>query len=359
MSQDNFQRQDQDSSASSGRPVFIHCMWRTGSTYIWKLFRDQPRYRAYHEPLHESLLWLQDPHGADNSRYAEGAARMRHPELDHPYMTEFPFKPEGGVEYFEKQLSYERYAIDEYAADERLFRYIANLIAYAKSNGQIPVFKFTRSLLRSRWLARNFPSRNILLLRRPIDVWRSFRLQGRYFSTVMCGIVGQNQQDPVLRAIARTYGVPFFRHDNFGDEWNFYQAFAAKNLSGLYPLFYEFYIYTCVYNLASADCVIDINRISEDPEIAEMASQRLAELGIVISLSGARVPCYDDLTSSELEWISQEPRLRQTLAQRLPAGLLLSSHLVRSHEDCLSPCFRTVCAEFVGPAVLPEAPATQ
>jgi hypothetical protein len=220
------------------------------------------------------------------------------------------------------------------------------LIAYAEVNGQIPVFKFTRSLLRSRWLAKNFPSRNILLLRKPIDVWRSFCLQGNMYPTLICGIVGQNQQDPVLRGIAQAYNVPFFRHDDFGDEWRFYHAFATKNWLDQYSLFYEFYTYTCIYNLPCADCVIDINEITEHSESAGMVSKRLAELGILISLSGVRAPCYEDLTKSELEWISHEPRLRQTLATRLPARLLLSLDTVRAHDAYLSPYFRTIYAEF-------------
>ncbi len=40
------------------QPVFIHSLFRAGSTYIFKLFRESPAgYTAYQEPLHEVLIF--------------------------------------------------------------------------------------------------------------------------------------------------------------------------------------------------------------------------------------------------------------------------------------------------------------
>ena len=39
-------------------PVFLHCMWRTGSTFIFGKFRENPRYRCFYEPLNEALATL-------------------------------------------------------------------------------------------------------------------------------------------------------------------------------------------------------------------------------------------------------------------------------------------------------------
>ena len=39
-------------------PVFIHSLFRTGSTYIWLKFRNNEQYYCYYEPFHEVLSIL-------------------------------------------------------------------------------------------------------------------------------------------------------------------------------------------------------------------------------------------------------------------------------------------------------------
>src|SRR5689334_15510805 len=122
------------SGAKAPRPVFIHAMWRTGSTYVWKKFRDQAQYRAYYEPLNELLARSRKTFVAAAS--SQAAEKLRHPALKDFYFAEFPFTPGGGVEFFEKALSYERYALEPQAEDEPLHRYINNLLAHAELHGQ-------------------------------------------------------------------------------------------------------------------------------------------------------------------------------------------------------------------------------
>jgi hypothetical protein len=68
---------------SRPRPIFIHAIWRTGSTYIWKKFREQGRYRSYFEPLHELLLRSQEE--IELLQPSSITARYRHPHIDRFY----------------------------------------------------------------------------------------------------------------------------------------------------------------------------------------------------------------------------------------------------------------------------------
>ena len=66
------------------RPIFIHAMWRTGSTYVWKKFRDQQQYRAYFEPFNEYLVHSPSELGEIYSEEKIKAAR--HPgHIDEKY----------------------------------------------------------------------------------------------------------------------------------------------------------------------------------------------------------------------------------------------------------------------------------
>ncbi|MGH9552796.1 MAG: hypothetical protein ACRD3W_25680, partial [Terriglobales bacterium] len=245
-------------------------MWRTGSTYIWKKFHDQPGYRSYYEPLNETL-WIVRPFETEVS--SEYAAKMRHPEMKEPFWKDYPLRPAGGVEHFLKAFSYEQYCLEPGARSPSLHRYIENLIAFAVAHGQVPLLQFNRALLRSGWLSQTFQARTILLLRNPLDIWQSFLSVNDYFVAGICLIIGQNRKHRILRKIAERYDVPMFRGTSFIEEGEFYSLFALSKLDELYPMFYELYMLTCIYNSAFADCVIDMNAISADPEKRRLVNE--------------------------------------------------------------------------------------
>jgi hypothetical protein len=118
-------------------PIFIHAMWRTGSTYVWKKFRDQPQYRAYYEPLHESLGTARPvgrllPAALAATRTRGRNRGLRHPDLDRPYLDEYPLRWwAGGVRHFKTKFAQERYWLDPDDVDADLLRYISSLVSFA------------------------------------------------------------------------------------------------------------------------------------------------------------------------------------------------------------------------------------
>ncbi len=69
--------------------IFIHSLWRSGSTYFFDKFRRSPAgYFAYQEPMHETMLSA----AADRNLLLEVSTQvsgtLRHPELSEPYYAE-------------------------------------------------------------------------------------------------------------------------------------------------------------------------------------------------------------------------------------------------------------------------------
>lgn len=325
-------------------PIFIHAMWRTGSTYIWKKFYDQNQYVAYYEPLHEQL-WIEQL--TEQHLTPDYDPALRHPETKGSFWAAYyPLRRKVGIKFFQKGFPYERYCLDEDAKSPSLYRYIGNLVTTAARQGKVPVLQFNRSLLRSRWLSKNFNSRAILLLRKPIDIWRSFLSLGNYFVAGICLIIGQNRKHPILKHLADRYDVPFFRSNSFVEEARFYIPFAQDRVEELYPMFYEFYILTCIYNVAFSDCILDMNAITTDLRRRQMVCESLENLGIRISLDDCVIPHYQ-VNEKERKWLALEPAARARLQDIVPSKWRIPRRFTARHFPMLTDYFQTVFSEFV------------
>jgi hypothetical protein len=335
-------------SQTPASPIFIHAMWRTGSTYIWNKFRERPRYRAYYEPFHEIFIdaSLEKLSGA----WSDGTASvMRHPHLETAYFAEYADFIRNGHARFEKSFPYQRYYLEETEDEEPLRRYVAELLSFAVANAQIPVLQFNRSLLRTGWLTAHFRPINILLLRRPIDVWKSFiSFENRYFPTVVCMIAGQDRRHALMESLAGRHGVPFFEGATWEAEYDFYHEYTCENLDRLYPLFYELYLLTTLSALRHADCVIDLNEVTECVVSRAEVCRRLCALGVDVALDDCHVPVYQDLTRADLECLAYEAGGREDLRLTLPSELLIPPDRLEMHQGPVSAYFQDVFSEFRG-----------
>ena len=151
-------------------PIFIHSLFRTGSTYLYSLFRSNKNNHCYYEPFHETLYnYPKSKAFAKNKQ--DTYKSMGHPEDTKDYFFEYPYNENGyGVPLFQKSFSYDTFCPNKDKNDD-LKKYIENLINYAKGR---PVFQFCRSGLRTEWLKKEFDSVNIYLVRDPHDQWMSY-----------------------------------------------------------------------------------------------------------------------------------------------------------------------------------------
>lgn len=327
------------------RPVFVHGMFRTGGTYVWSKFRKLGSYRAYYEPLNEVLA---KPEEEVRIRNREFAARARHPESDF-YFAELPFEPGRGVEYFDKSFGFEPYALAEHALHEPLRRYFANLLTYALAHRQIPLFKVDRGLLRTGWLTANFFPLNLLVLRKPFDVWQSYKSFGEqhiYHKVVTCIILGRNRDHAILGDLADRYKLPESRHLRADRVYEFYAGWVREAGDALYPLFFELYLLTTLHSARYADCILDMTGISSNPELKAAATRRLSELGIPISLEDCRMPSRAQNEEVRRRVQEIEQSCRERLQGHLPEQFLVPEERLELLRDSVGDYFCKILNSF-------------
>ena len=161
--------EDDSSAVSSGHatraPIFITARFRSGSTFLWQVFRQLERVTAYYEPLNENQWFLNRGYGTDDT----------HIGVDN-YDTEYQGLSRLSECYNPTWVNRNLYmtARDH---DPALFTYINALIDAAEER---PVLQFNRMDLRLAWLAAQFPEARIVhLYRHPREQWMSILKDGR------------------------------------------------------------------------------------------------------------------------------------------------------------------------------------
>ena len=108
-------------------PIFIHSLFRTGSTYVWNKFRQNKHYYCY----------------------STATARVRHPRITKNHLAEYEklLQPNHrGIPFFKKSFSFDDYCNNDPNPD--LKRYIDYLISGAAAEGKTPVLQFNRTAFR-------------------------------------------------------------------------------------------------------------------------------------------------------------------------------------------------------------------
>jgi len=151
--------------------IFIHSLFRAGSTYLWNKFRVINGFCCYYEPLNEILCGI-------TSEYEEKDWEKinNHPKLTKPYFQEYYNlinERTNKIPFYKSEFSYGNFSEKKYGEMlKNYFEFLINNVGYK----EIPVFKCVRSALRVSWFKREFPnSIHIYLVRNPYDQWESFK----------------------------------------------------------------------------------------------------------------------------------------------------------------------------------------
>lgn len=142
-------------------PIFITARFRSGSTFLWQLFRHIEGITCYYEPLNENKWFLLD----------KSTARV---DQTHIGVEDYRAEYEGMADLdacFDPDWTFRFLYMDETHYDPNMQRYIAALIARAKGRA---VLQFNRVDFRLPWLRAHFPEARILhLYRHPREQWMS------------------------------------------------------------------------------------------------------------------------------------------------------------------------------------------
>jgi hypothetical protein len=270
---------------SSNAPIFIHSSFRSSSTWIWSKFRADPALTTYYEYFHERLQFVS---AKEIEGWSPAIWESGHPDLE-PYFVEYLplLRKKGGVAGFEQSMAFDRF-FPAKGYDGSLTgaetAYLNRLIAHATRLNRTACLTCKRSLGRMRALKRFSGGTHILLQRKLLPQWRSYREQARlgnsYFLDTVLRIIALNQREPFIALLG-----DFVRTRQGGsadivssklDSDDHFVAFVALH----------FYLY--LLTLDDSDLVIRTSELS-DPDYRQTTESLLrSRTGLTIDLSDAR-----------------------------------------------------------------------
>ena len=280
-------------------PIFIHTMFRTGSTYIWDKFRKDPNCVAYYEPFHNELKDLKKPiKGCDKGVFEY----LKHPIQDRPYFAEFEpvVLSKGGVKYFKEDFIAREFCYNGENTD--LKKYIDLLIDNALPRK--PVFEFNRSSMRTKWFKEMYPdSFNVYLVRDPRDTFMSYWLYTRsnnnYFLAMNLIYLAYNFDQPIFSWLVDLVGVKCKQYKF--DEAIKYYSDKVKNIPNEihYLLFYTIWYSSLYMNTVYADLILDINRLSTDVEYRNYITKVFGSFGCAVKFEDCAIPKEDPVLTHD------------------------------------------------------------
>ena len=305
------------------KTIFIHSLFRTGSTYIWNKFRQNADYYCYYEPLHPVLAQA----STENIEFilSRDFQSVHHPVLDKYYLYEYlPLlkKGEPGVPFFKKSFSYDEFCRNN--SNPELKQYIDYLLTGAGE--KIPLLQFNRTALRTRWFKTNYPSSlNIYLVRNPRDQWQSYfelykRTEYREFFVMDLLLVSINDNKGDFKALSQHLPLLPFNHRDHAKEKKFYYIILdCYSNEEKYFLFYYLWLRALAENLLNADLVMDINRLSHEPAY----QKEIKEFLNTMDISGID---FDDANLTEYSTyplaVEKMARIEDTVQKLIIPGLI-------------------------------------
>lgn len=273
---------------SSKPPVFLHSLFRSGSTYLFEVFRrSDENYWCYQEPLNELLLNVDSRPDELLKVSAEMSSLLRHPKLDKPYFWEFHEIRNEITGLFRKRFCYDDFfPTDDYDFTE-LRAYLGALILNAR--GQ-PVFQCCRSFGRAAFVKCEVKDAiHIYLWRNPRDQWWSYKVAS-FFDTTNLLILNANNPPSVINDLRSTLAFEEFHDADISREHaHFDQHHLPPEQS--YVLFYTLWCYGLLKNRQFADLMISIDSLSDSDAYREKVRTQIQGLNIKgIDFSDCRVP---------------------------------------------------------------------
>ena len=267
-----------------GSPVFVHSMFRAGSTYLFSVFRRaEEHYRCYYEPMHERVAWA----ASDVNRLTPAsseAPKLRHPQLNKPYFQELSESWRSWKDAITSDMVYQGYfSQDPQAAGVPLYQ------ALLSAAGPRPVFCDCRTSGRIGTLKRELGGRHLFLWRNPWDQWWSYQLDD-YFETANQIILHAQPLPKALSALADTRVLGGGNGEGYSELRDDYLS-RPLAFSDRYTLFYLLWCLALKEGMDYADYRLNIDTLCSSEDAAAVIEQDLARLGIDgLSFADAQCP---------------------------------------------------------------------
>jgi glycosyltransferase involved in cell wall biosynthesis/SAM-dependent methyltransferase len=302
--------------------LFIHSLFRTGSTYVWNSFRRSPnRYWCYQEPLHEAVLALNDnPKGLLDFVSDEEKNPLRHPKLDKPYFFELFEVYESCKDLICSDSIYHNYFLQ--STDDPLERYLNALCDAAKGS---PVVQECRTANRIGTLKRGLGGFHIYLWRNPWDQWWSYKANN-YFETINQVILNCGDHPEVIDRVRHEIGFVRFEAPTLSDEISHFNERPMSSENG-YLVFYTLWCLALIEASTSADYLLNIDSLSDSQEYRNKAVASLKSAGF-------EEVNFQDCKASQAFFSEEDRDFFHRIEDRIH-GLFLASHFPQSTIDLI------------------------
>ncbi len=315
--------------------VFLHGMWRSGSTYLWSRFRVSPRACCFYEPLHHGLAKL--THARIRRDTPEQIEANGHPKLAEPYFAEFaPLIDRRGVRDYHRGLAYDRFILQPQEAHPRLERYLSGLIDHAASRDETAVFGFNRTGLRLAWLKARFAAFNIHIDREPAAIWASYAAEAakgnHAFFSMWLTVIEKNATHPLIAPLMERLNLHRPSPVGLGQKARHRHIVEAMTQEETYFLVYYLWLACTTHALAECDLLID-TRLADASHYARRLTDQIAEAtGLCVDLSDMRTAT----SRTPLSELTQE-RIEHSAAALFPRAAVPKTPAFKPRLASLSP----------------------
>ncbi len=294
------------------RPIFLHGLWRSGSTYAWSRFRAAEGTYAYFEQLYPGLARL-TAERATGRDWQEAVAANRHPELEKPYYAEYlPLIGRRGVEGFRRSFAFDRFVLDARDRHEPLRLYHAGLIGLARAKGLRPVLGCNRTWLRIPWIRETFGSYDVHVERDPVEIWGSYMRHAQggtpdYFVNLHL-ILERNAAHPLFAPMAERSRLRRGPERLIKPKRFYPSVIKAMTDEERYGMVFYMWALAILAGLNHCDLILDTG----EPEQAPLAEAMVRDgAGLTVDFSAIRRP--DSPTAPPMGVAAVEREIRHLL----------------------------------------------
>lgn len=304
--------------------IFLHSLFRSGSTYLFNAFRNENGFWCYYEPLHHQLIEIRQDRLAIFPFDRKTTDKMSHPHLTRPHFYEFTaVLKDDHIPFFNIFMSYREFASVRQHA--RLYKYVMTLLV-STPDRLTPLLQFNRSSLRIGWFRRFFAKAlHIYILRNHRDQFESYFRQGEkynIFLAINLYIIASNCKKWQFAQAYSPYANDFrVTHDLYYDLKRL-AYFAAELAPAVhYRAFLHLWITSFIEAKRHADIILDMNRLSESPTYNQQVVGLLREKFVLSPaiFSGCRIKRYDRYCLDDAAFAAIEQEVCQTYRKELAA----------------------------------------
>lgn len=304
--------------------VFLHSLFRSGSTYLFNAFRNETGFWCYYEPLHHQLIEIRQDRLAIFPFDKKTTDKMSHPHLSKPHFYEFKAVLKNDhIPFFNIHMSYSEFAAVRQHA--RLYKYVMTLLVSAPDK-MIPLLQFNRSSLRIGWFKRFFRNAlHVYILRNHRDQFESYFRQGEkynIFLAINLYIIAANCKRWKFDQAYSSYKNKIqITSDLFYDLKRLAFLSAELDRAVHYRVFLHLWVTSLVEAKRHADIILDMNRLSESPVYNQQVVQLLrGKFALSPSIfSGCHIKRYDKYCMEDVAFTEIEREVCETYRDELDA----------------------------------------